>query len=107
MILQLIADEYTDPGLGLDAVVTKLGISRTKINEILKTEVGFTFSAYLNKLRLSEAARLLSENEEVNVAEIAYSVGYNNASYFNKLFKSEYGCTPKSFNKIYEKNKKN
>ncbi len=104
LILQLIAEEYTDPNLGLDTVVTKLGISRTKINEILKTEVGFTFSAYLNKLRLSEAARLLSENDEINVAEIAYSVGYNNASYFNKLFKNEYGCTPKSFKKIYEKN---
>jgi AraC-like DNA-binding protein len=31
------------------------------------------------------------------VAEIAYSVGYANVSYFNRLFKEEYNCTPKSF----------
>jgi AraC-like DNA-binding protein len=60
-----------------------------------------TFTAYLNKLRLTEAARLLAENEEANVSEIAYSVGYNNASYFNKLFKNEYGCTPKTFKTLH------
>ena len=38
--------------------------------------------------------------EEANVAEIAYSVGYKNVSYFNKLFKEEYGCTPKTFKSL-------
>jgi len=80
---------------------TALGVNRTKINDILKEELGLTFSTYLNKLRLTEAARLLSENEEANVSEIAYSVGYNNASYFNKLFKAEYGCVPKTFKVLY------
>jgi AraC-like DNA-binding protein len=56
-----------------------------------------TFTSYLNKLRLTEAARLLAEKSGAAVAEIAYSVGYSNVSYFNKLFKEEYGCTPKSF----------
>ena len=67
------------------------------MNYILKTELGFTFSGYLNKLRLTEAARLLAEKDSATVAEIAYSVGYSNVSYFNKLFKEEYGCTPKAF----------
>jgi AraC-like DNA-binding protein len=31
------------------------------------------------------------------VSEIAYLVGYANVPYFNKLFKEEFGCTPKSF----------
>ncbi|WP_157200825.1 AraC family transcriptional regulator [Massilia sp. Root351] len=34
------------------------------------------------------------------MAEIAYSVGYANVSYFNKLFKEEYGCTPKAFRSL-------
>jgi len=77
-----------------------IAISRTKINDILKAELGFTFTSYLNKLRLTEAARLLAEKEDANIAEIAYSVGYKNVSYFNKLFKEEYGCTPKSFKSL-------
>ena len=84
-------------------IIDALGVSRTQINGFLKDEFGMTFSVYLNKIRLTEAARLLSEQDDVNVAEIAYSVGYNNASYFNKLFKIEYGCTPKVFKDLTSK----
>lgn len=100
-ILRFMATEYANVELNLDMAISVLGVSRTKINDILKKELGFTFSAYLNKLRLTEAARLLTEQADANIAEIAYSVGYNNVSYFNKLFKNEYGCTPKTFKGVY------
>ena len=99
LVLKFMATAYADPLLSMEVMVAKLGVSRTKINDILKDELGFTFTAYLNKLRLTEAARLLSDTNEANIAEIAYSVGYNNVPYFNKLFKAEYGCTPKAFKK--------
>jgi AraC-like DNA-binding protein len=101
-ILRFMATAYPNPELDVETMVTTLGISRNKINEILKAELGFTFSTYLNKLRLTEAARLLGEKEDSSVAEIAYAVGYRNVSYFNKLFKEEYGCTPKTFRKLRE-----
>jgi len=96
-LLRFIATNYTDPDLRLEGVVAGAGVSRNKINEVLKSELGMTFTAYLNKLRLTEAARWLTEQSDATVAEIAYSVGYANVSYFNKLFKEEYGCTPKMF----------
>ena len=96
-ILRFMATEYANPELDVESIVSAMGVNRTKVNDILKSELGLTFSTYLNKLRLTEAARLLAEKDEANVAEIAYSVGYKNVSYFNKLFKEEYGCTPKIF----------
>lgn len=105
-LLRFIATEYANPDLSLESTAVSLGSNRSKINEILKEELGLTFTAYLNKLRLTEAARLLSEIDEANVSEIAYTVGYNNISYFNKLFKSEYQCTPKTFKSLYQ-NKNN
>ena len=102
VLLRYIATEYANAEVSLESTATTLGMNRTKINEILKEELGLTFTAYLNKLRLTEAARLLAENEEASVSEIAYCVGYNNASYFNKLFKSEYSCTPKTFKTLYK-----
>jgi AraC-like DNA-binding protein len=96
-ILRVIATRYADAELDLESVVKETGVNRNKVNEILKAELGFTFSGYLNKLRLTEAARLLADKDTATVSEIAYSVGYNNVSYFNKLFKEEYGCTPKAF----------
>lgn len=102
-ILRAVATRYADPDLDLDTVVAETGSNRNKVNDILKAELGYTFSTYLNKLRLTEAARLLSENDAATVGEIAYSVGYKNVTYFNRLFKEEYNCTPKAFREIYRK----
>ena len=99
-VLRFIATNYTNTELDLECVVNGTGANRNKVNEVLKTELGMTFTSYLNKLRLTEAARLLAEKSSAAVAEIAYSVGYANVSYFNKLFKEEYGCTPKAFRSI-------
>jgi AraC-like DNA-binding protein len=96
-VLKFIATNYTNPELDLEGVVAGTGANRNKVNDLLKTELGMTFTGYVNKLRLTEAARLLTEKSAATVAEIAYSVGYANVSYFNRLFKEEYGCTPKSF----------
>ncbi len=96
-IMRFMATEYANPDINLDTLISTLGMNRTKINDVLKAELGLTFTGYLNKLRLTEAARLLSDMQQLSISEIAYKVGYNNASYFNKLFKEEYGCPPKTF----------
>lgn len=96
-ILQFIATNYADAELDLDRVAQQTGVNRNKVNDILKAELGFTFSGYLNKLRLTESARLLAEQDSATIQEIAFSVGYANVSYFNRLFKEEYGSTPKAF----------
>lgn len=96
-ILRLIATNYTNTELDMETVVADTGTNRSKVNEVLKSELGMTFTIYLNKLRLTEAARLLAEKNTATVAEIAHSVGYGNVSYFNRLFKEEYGCPPKAF----------
>jgi AraC-like DNA-binding protein len=102
-ILRLLATRYADSELDLETVVSETGVNRNKVNDILKAEMGYTFIGYLNKLRLTEASRLLVENTSASIAEIAYSVGYRNSSYFNKLFKEEYECTPKAFREICKK----
>jgi AraC-like DNA-binding protein len=99
-VLQFIATNYTNAELDLERVVAGTGANRNKVNGILKAELGMTFATYLNKLRLTEAARLLNDIAGATVAEIAYSVGYSNVPYFNKLFKEEYGCTPKAFRNL-------
>ncbi|CAN7333096.1 helix-turn-helix transcriptional regulator [Pseudoduganella sp. LjRoot289] len=102
-LLRLLATRYADSELDLETVVSETGVNRTKVNDILKAEMGYTFIAYLNKLRLAEASRLLVEDTSSSIAEIAHSVGYKNPSYFNKLFKEEYECTPKAFREVFEK----
>jgi AraC-like DNA-binding protein len=99
-ILRFIATHYADSGLDLDGVAAGTGANRNKINEVLNTELGMTFTSYLKKLRLTEAARLLTNKAGATVAEVARSVGYANSSYFNRLFKEEYGCSPRQFRNL-------
>jgi AraC-like DNA-binding protein len=99
-VSRFIATNYTNSDLDLEAVAVGTGVNRNKINAFLKAELGMTFTAYLNKLRLTEAARLLAENNDAAVSEIAYSVGYGSVPYFNKLFKEEYGHPPKAFRSL-------
>lgn len=96
-ILRFIATHYADSGLDLDGVAAGTGANRNKINEVLNTELGMTFTSYLKKLRLTEGARLLTNKSGATVTEIARSVGYANSSYFNRIFKEEYGCAPRQF----------
>ena len=99
-ILRFIATHYANSGLDLDGVAAGTGANRNKINDVLKAELGMTCNSYLKKLRLTEAARLLTNKAGATVAEIARSVGYANSAYFNKIFKEEYGCSPRQFRNL-------
>jgi len=99
-ILRFIATHYANAGLDLEGVAAGTGANRNRINDVLKTELGMTFNSYLKKLRLTEAARLLTDEAGATVAEIARSVGYANSAHFNKIFKEEYGYSPKQFRNL-------
>lgn len=104
-LIHYISQEYMNPELGLEGIAMALGINRTKINQILREETGLTLSSYLNKLRLTEAARLLTE-KQLGVAEAAYAVGYGSVSYFNRVFRNEYGCAPTAYKPAIHKSTK-
>ncbi len=96
-LLLYLAAEYSNPDLSVELVTSKFGINRNKVGEILRDELGYTFSAYVNRLRLTEAARLLCLPQTEAVKQVSFRVGFNNATYFSKLFKQTYGCSPKRF----------
>ena len=96
-LFNYLDQHYKDSDLTPERLASAVNISRTKINDILKSNTGQTFSSYLNNRRLKEAARALSESGDIHMTDLALSLGYRNVSYFNKLFKQEYGCSPSSY----------
>jgi AraC-like DNA-binding protein len=71
-------------------------MSLPQFMKTFKKVAGTTLVAYLNHVRLSSAARLLSETA-LTIAEIASEVGFSDQSYFDKQFKRAFGCSPKQF----------
>ena len=80
-------------------VQTAIGIHERKISAIIKKKTDLNFKQFLNKLRIAEAKRLLLETD-LQISEIAFKVGYGNASHFNRVFKLSENCAPNDFRKL-------
>lgn len=66
------------------------------IGRLFKKEIGTDFHAYCIKLRLEKAERLLLETQD-KILEIALECGFNNVSYFNRVFSKKNGISPKEY----------
>lgn len=85
--------------LTLEEIADVLNIDRTYFCKMFKKKTGFGFSEYIKEVRVMEAAKLLSETD-LSITEVALSVGYNDSSYFAKVFKNIKGTTPLVFRKM-------
>lgn len=67
-----------------------------KLSRAIKLRTGKTYTELVQEKRLSQAAFLL-KNTRIKISEISASIGYENESYFHRIFTSKYGTTPKKF----------
>lgn len=82
----------------LTFLADQLGLSVSALSKIIKKYTGFTFKELLQVKRLSRATQLLSETS-LPVTDIIYAVGYDNTSYFHRIFREKYGMSPFEYRK--------
>jgi YesN/AraC family two-component response regulator len=87
---------YTDPELSVEAVASKMGMSRTQLYRKLNSLTGQTINNHLTTLRLEKAKELL-KGGDLNISEVAYEVGFNDPKYFGRLFAEAFGVSPSEF----------
>jgi AraC-like DNA-binding protein len=93
---KFIGTHFQEPELTVEQVGRETGINPARIPLILQQKQGMAFKPYLNRVRLTEAKRLLKETDR-NITEIAFAVGYNNIPHFNRVFRQEAGVAPSAF----------
>ena len=97
-IKEYICQEYANV-ISLQTLADKFSLSPSYISEMFK-ENGQNFLDFLTERRLEVAMKLLKE-DRYKIHQIARMVGYNDANYFNKLFKKHVGISPGEFrNKV-------
>lgn len=95
--LQTIIDEkLQNPDFSAEEFAETVGMSRMQLHRKLKSLTGFSATEFIRKERLKMATVLL-KNKTHNISEIAFAVGFNDADYFSKCFKEEFGVTPSRF----------
>ncbi len=78
--------------ISLEDIAERVGISPFYLSRLLKQELNETFVEILTKVRIAQALNLLQDNKKT-IREIGEAVGYNNTTYFYKVFKKQTGMT--------------
>ena len=91
-VLRIIQREYAAV-LSLDYLAERTGVTPSYLSALFKRETGESLVKYLTDYRLKQA-RLMLEEGSTKVSRVAKACGYENVSYFNRIFKARYGVTP-------------
>ncbi|MHB1454804.1 MAG: PocR ligand-binding domain-containing protein [Saccharofermentanales bacterium] len=94
-LTDFIRRNYTQD-FGEKALYEKFGLSRTAYYDAIKARFGCPKNAYVNRLRVEEARRLLSMSD-IPVKDIAGIVGFEDPNYFARVFRSLEGISPRQY----------
>jgi len=87
---------YPEVNYNLDYLSKKGGMSPAKLQEGFKLLHSRTVSDFIRNVRVEKAEHLI-RTTELNISEIVYTVGLTSRSYFSKIFKQKYNCSPKYY----------
>lgn len=90
-VLNYIRKNYKD--INLKTMAKYFNFHPSYLSNLIKKEFGKNLKDLLMEVRMAEACNLL-ENTNVTIEAIINEIGYVNNSYFYKVFKKQYGCTP-------------
>lgn len=90
-----ILTEIDNPALCLEDVAAQQGISSSYVRKLFAAE-GAKFASYVLKIRLEKVFQMLADpdSRSLAISAIALKCGFNDISYFNRVFRRRYGCTP-------------
>jgi len=90
------AEANMEFGIDLGHMAQMFHYNERYLGRLFKAETNRSFNDYLNDIRLKRAAHMLKNSDET-VIWISNKVGFNNVTYFNRLFKRTYGQTPTEY----------
>lgn len=94
-------DQNLTRDISLGALSEAVGITPSYICVLFQQEMGTTFLAHLDGVRLKRSAALLLQNPGMVVRQVAQACGFMNERHFYKVFKKRLGLTPGEFREQY------
>ncbi len=88
-------EHYADP-ISRQDIARHVGMDEDYLTACFRNELGVTPIAYLNRYRISQAKRLLTETAR-SITEIALEVGFSDSGYFSRVFRRETGRSPEAY----------
>ncbi|NER19143.1 AraC family transcriptional regulator [Spongiivirga citrea] len=92
-IFEYTINNYHTP-ITLEAISEVASMTKNAFCRYFKTRTNKTYFQFLNEVRIENASRLLLNDQNISIVEVAYLSGFNNLSNFNRKFKTIKGVTP-------------
>jgi AraC-like DNA-binding protein len=93
-----LLEQHFERHLSIEEYAEKMHISSKSLSRALVAITGKSFTALHQSRNIKEAQRLLAFTHQ-NIQEVSERVGFNDPSYFTKIFVKHSGCTPQEFRK--------
>lgn len=94
--LSTIIKQHPEQEYTINSLCQQSGLPKAKLQEGFKLMHGLTVTNYIINVRILAAEHLI-QTTDMNISEIVYSIGLTSRSYFSKIFKKKYKCSPKSY----------
>lgn len=98
-VTDIIVSEMQNPNLNTVFIAEKMFVGPSQLNRKLNGIVGQSTVSYILKVKLNTAKKML-QNTSNSIADVSYTCGFNDASYFSRVFKKEFGITPSQYQRI-------
>lgn len=95
-VFEFTLNNYDKP-ITLDEVSEAASMTKNAFCKYFKKRTNKTYIQFLNEFRVEKSMKLLKDNNDYNIAEIAFRCGFRNISNFNKTFKNIKGKSPSKF----------
>ena len=98
-IMEVIKENYKNSYFEVSDFSEAVGVSKSLLNKKLQSLIGQSAGQFIRNYRLNIARELILKNREtknMNIAEIAYEVGFNDPKYFTRCFTKYFNTTPSS-----------
>jgi DNA-binding response OmpR family regulator len=95
-IVDVVDANYANPDFDVEHFALKLFISPVQLRRKIKAVTNFTIVEFIRNYRLKKA-EVLIRNNNVNISEVAYSVGFDSLSYFSRVFQEYYQKSPTAY----------
>lgn len=86
--------------ISIDAMASEAGISIRQLNRRFKSATGETVNSYLQLIRI-DASKVSLVNTDQPIEEVSLNIGYENISFFRRLFKKQTSLTPSEYRKRF------
>lgn len=96
-IINCIQLSYSDENLNVSSIAEKIDMNSIYISQVFKEKTGEGILDYLHRVRVNASKKLIQEQPDMSLDDIAYETGFSNTRTFTRVFKNQEGITPSKY----------